>query len=71
MENEPLIGEELKTELSALYRLPNVFLTPHIAGAIGTERSRLGNLIVDEIERFIAKAPMLHQVAQSALTLIA
>ena len=41
------------------------------AGAIGTERSRLGNLIVDEIERFIAKAPMLHQVAQSALTLIA
>ena len=56
---------------SALYRLPNVFLTPHIAGAIGTERSRLGNLIVDEIERFIAKAPMQHQVAQSALTLIA
>lgn len=56
---------------SKLYRLPNVFLTPHIAGAIGTERSRLGNLIVEEIERFIAGAPLLHRVQQEALTLIA
>jgi len=56
---------------SKLYQLPNVFLTPHIAGAIGTERSRLGNLIVEEIERFIAGAPLLHRVQQEALTLIA
>ena len=39
---------------SPLYSLPNVFLTPHVAGAIGTERLRLGQLVVDEIERFVA-----------------
>ena len=56
---------------SRLYDLPNVFLTPHIAGAIGTERSRLGTLIVEEIERFISKMPLHHQVTQPALSLIA
>ena len=47
---------------SPLFTLPNVFLTPHIAGAIGSERSRLGNLGIDEIERFIAGRPLQHQV---------
>ncbi len=37
---------ELPDPASPLYRLPNVFLTPHIAGAIGTERLRLGELVV-------------------------
>ncbi|MGO8550252.1 NAD(P)-dependent oxidoreductase, partial [Rhizobium ruizarguesonis] len=36
---------------SDFYDLPNVFLTPHIAGAIGLERERLGEMAVDEIER--------------------
>ena len=39
---------------SPLYSLPNVFLTPHVAGAIGTERLRLGEMVVDEIARFVA-----------------
>lgn len=47
---------------SPLFTLPNVFLTPHIAGAIGTERSRLGALVVDEIERFCTGQPLRHQV---------
>lgn len=56
---------------SALYRLPNVFLTPHIAGAIGTERARLGNLVVDEIERYVAGRPLQHQVRFESLGVLA
>jgi phosphoglycerate dehydrogenase-like enzyme len=37
---------------SPLYRLPNVLLTPHIAGSLGTETQRLADYIVDEVERF-------------------
>lgn len=56
---------------SAFFRLPNVFLTPHVAGAIGTERSRLGNLVVDEIERFVAGKPLQHQVEPALLQQLA
>jgi len=62
---------EIPPRDSALYRLPNVFLTPHIAGAIGTERSRLGNLITDEIARFVAGAPLQHEVTSTSLAAIA
>lgn len=35
-----------------LWSLPNVTLTPHIAGATGTELSRLGRCVVEELARF-------------------
>lgn len=47
---------------SPLYELPNVLLTPHMAGAVGTERERLGTLIVDEIERYVRGKPLLHLI---------
>jgi phosphoglycerate dehydrogenase-like enzyme len=56
---------------SPLYELPNLFLTPHIAGAVGTERSRLGGLVVDEIERFIAGQPLQHAVSYASLGIVA
>ena len=56
---------------SPLFRLPNVFLTPHIAGAIGTERARLGNLVADEVERFIAGRPLHHRVHAELLRQLA
>ncbi|MCC5790851.1 MAG: hydroxyacid dehydrogenase [Opitutales bacterium] len=37
---------------SPLYDLANVFLTPHIAGSVGRECYRMGELVVDEVERF-------------------
>jgi phosphoglycerate dehydrogenase-like enzyme len=37
---------------SALYRLPNVVLTPHLAGSAGVELRRLGRWAVDEIARY-------------------
>jgi phosphoglycerate dehydrogenase-like enzyme len=47
---------------SPLYELPNVFLTPHVAGALGSERARLVELALDEIARFVRGEPLQHEV---------
>jgi phosphoglycerate dehydrogenase-like enzyme len=39
---------------SPLYDLPNVVLTPHIAGSAGGECRRMGQYLVEELERFVA-----------------
>jgi phosphoglycerate dehydrogenase-like enzyme len=56
---------------SPLYDLPNVFLTPHIAGSIGTEAYRLTELILNEIERFLAGRPLEHAVRGELLERLA
>jgi phosphoglycerate dehydrogenase-like enzyme len=52
---------------SPLYALPNVLLTPHIAGALGGERERLGALVVAEIERYVRGIPLAHAIAAETL----
>jgi phosphoglycerate dehydrogenase-like enzyme len=47
---------------SPLYDLENVFLTPHIAGSLGTETHRMFDLALDELERFVAGRPLEHEV---------
>jgi phosphoglycerate dehydrogenase-like enzyme len=47
---------------SPLYHLPNVFLTPHIAGSLGNELERLGRIVVEELERVVAGGPLGHEV---------
>lgn len=54
---------------SVLYDLPNVLLTPHIAGALGGERERLGALVLAEIERFVRGTPLAHAVSPDTLHL--
>lgn len=54
-----------------LLALPNVFATPHIAGAMGNELVRLSELAVQEVERFVAGAPPLHPVVAADLDRIA
>jgi phosphoglycerate dehydrogenase-like enzyme len=39
---------------SPLYTLPNVLLTPHIAGSMGRECRRMGRLAMDECRRYLA-----------------
>lgn len=56
---------------SPFYSLPNVFLTPHIAGAVGLERARLGDMAIAEIERFCRAEPLQQQVRAEHLDVIA
>jgi phosphoglycerate dehydrogenase-like enzyme len=56
---------------SPLYDLPNVVLTPHIAGSLGTEISRMGDLAVAEVRRFLAGEPLQHEVRAEDLERIA
>jgi phosphoglycerate dehydrogenase-like enzyme len=53
---------EIPGSESAFYDLTNVFLTPHIAGAVGLERTRLGEMAADEAERFIKGEPLLYRL---------
>ena len=50
-----------------LYDLPNVFLTPRIAGSFGNELRRLGHAAVDELERFATGRPFQHGTTPQAL----
>ncbi|MET9272174.1 hydroxyacid dehydrogenase [Kribbella sp. NPDC003557] len=52
---------------SPLLDLPNVFVTPHVAGAVGNEIARLGELAVSELERLAAGRPLDHAISPSEL----
>lgn len=47
---------------SPLYTLPNVLLTPHIAGSAGGECRRMGREMADELERYVRGEPLRTQV---------
>lgn len=48
----------------SLFTLPNVILTPHIAGSIGRECYRMGKTMADELERYLAGKPLKYAVTQ-------
>ena len=56
---------------SPLFELPNVFLTPHIAGSIGSEVQRLADQVISEIERFARGTTLRHLVRREELTRLA
>jgi phosphoglycerate dehydrogenase-like enzyme len=56
---------------SPLYDLPNVVLTPHIAGSLGTEVSRMGAVAVAEVRRFVLGEALQHEVHEADLERIA
>ena len=56
---------------SPLYDLDNVFLTPHIAGAMGRETERLGDHAVAEIERYARGEPFRYPVRREELERLA
>ncbi|MEF0940403.1 hydroxyacid dehydrogenase [Rhizobium sp. BR 362] len=62
---------EIPEVSSAFYDLSNVFLTPHIAGAVGLERTRLGAMAVDEVGRFIEGKPLLYEIRREDLARMA
>ena len=50
-----------------LLTLGNVFLTPHVAGSLGTEEARLGHAAADEVDRWAAGEPPRHEVRPEQL----
>ena len=49
---------------SKLYTLPNVVLTPHIAGSMNAECRRMGRYMIDELDRYLAGRPLRWQVSE-------
>lgn len=56
---------------SPLLTLPNVFLTPHIAGSMDGEIARMGRWMADEFLRFLQGSPLKHTVSQEMLAKMA
>jgi phosphoglycerate dehydrogenase-like enzyme len=49
---------------SPLYTLPNVVLTPHIAGSLDNECRRMGRMVVDELKHYLNGEPLQWRVTQ-------
>ncbi len=63
--NEPLPAN------NPLRQLPNVFITPHIAGSRGNEQQLMGAMAIEEIRRFVTGQPLRYQVLKEDLPRIA
>jgi phosphoglycerate dehydrogenase-like enzyme len=50
---------------SPLYELPNVLLTPHVAGSLGGELHRLADAAADELARYAAGEPFAYPVLRA------
>jgi phosphoglycerate dehydrogenase-like enzyme len=53
-----------------LRHLPNVWLTPHEAGAVAQNLQRIGTFVADEIEAFVAGEPLHYPVMQQQLAMV-
>jgi len=56
---------------SPLRSLENVILTPHIAGSLGSEITRMGDWMVDEMQRYLDGEPLHHCVTREMLARMA
>ncbi|GAB6902301.1 hydroxyacid dehydrogenase [Kineosporia succinea] len=52
---------------SRLRNLPNVMITPHIAGSTGSETLRMTDAVLDELARYMAGQPLARPVRQEDL----
>ncbi|MFJ8254131.1 hydroxyacid dehydrogenase [Streptomyces sp. NPDC094466] len=52
---------------SPLYDLPNVLLTPHVAGSLGNELDRMAHCAIDEVGRYAKGLPFLYGVGPDEL----
>jgi len=67
----PLAKDDTLVKDSPLRELPNVILTPHIAGALADARFRVGNYAVTEIIRFFSGREVIYRVTKDMLDRIA
>lgn len=60
----PIVSNELRN-------LPNVILTPHIAGSVNNGKKRIGDLVLSEIDSYLSDNTLQYEVKQKNLTTIA
>lgn len=56
---------------SPLYTLPNVVLTPHIAGSLDNECRRMGRYMVDELKRYLSGEPLQWAISKEKAATLA
>jgi phosphoglycerate dehydrogenase-like enzyme len=56
---------------SRFYDLPNVVLTPHIAGSVENECQRMGQWLTDELRRHLAGKPLKSAITSARASLMA
>lgn len=56
---------------SVLYELPNVMITPHVAGSLGAETRRMSESALDELERYLSGRPPLAAVTPDGFVMSA
>ncbi|MFC8704447.1 hydroxyacid dehydrogenase [Streptomyces anulatus] len=62
---------EVPPASSPLYDLPNVLLTPHVAGSLGDEIHRLADFALDEVARYASGLPFADPVTPEDLARMA
>ncbi len=62
---------EPPSETNELRSLPNVILTPHIAGSVNNGKKRIGDLVLAEIKSFIADGTLAYEVKSEKLVFMA
>ncbi len=56
---------------SAIFNLPNVVLTPHIAGSMDRECWRMGRYMVEELERYLEGEPLKWVISREKAKILA
>jgi phosphoglycerate dehydrogenase-like enzyme len=56
---------------SPLRTLPNVLLSPHVAGLTRDTYRRQGQAMVDEVQRFVAHEPLQYEIPPALLPMMA
>jgi phosphoglycerate dehydrogenase-like enzyme len=56
---------------SSLYTLPNVLLTPHVAGSSGPECRRMGAFMIDELRRYLDGEPLQWEITREQAEIMA
>jgi phosphoglycerate dehydrogenase-like enzyme len=56
---------------SPLFSLPNVVLSPHIAGSMDNECQRQGQYMIEELKRYLNKEPLLYQISRERAAIMA
>lgn len=66
-----VLAIEPPPENARLPALPNVIVTPHIAGSLGPECRRMASSMLDEIERYVSGRELRAEVRRSQLSVCA